>query len=82
MLIRKDKVTIEPVGSLGTPIGMYVTKNGDGERLSVGSTRQVWTFSDLFDSVGVTWADSFGLIGTRFAFPTSLPDLGDEWELC
>ena len=76
VLIRKDKVTIEPVGSLGTPIGMYVTKNGDGENLRVGPTREVWTFSDLFDSVGVTWSIS----GTQFA--TSLPDLGDEWELC
>ena len=54
VLIRKDKVTIEPVGSLGTPIGMYVTKNGDGEALSVGSTRHVWTFSDLFYSIGVS----------------------------
>ncbi|PUU78244.1 hypothetical protein B9Z19DRAFT_1084450 [Tuber borchii] len=76
VLIRKDKVTIEPVGSLGTPIGMYVTKNGNGENLSVRPTREVWTFSDLFDSVGVTWSIS----GTQFA--TSLPDLGDEWELC
>ena len=76
VLIRKDKVTIEPVGSLGIPIGMYVIKNGDGENLRVGPTREVWTFSDLFDSVGVTWSIS----GTQFA--TSLPDLGDEWELC
>ena len=81
VLIRKDEVTIEPVGSLGTPIGKYVIKNGDGEVLTVGSTRQVWDFSDLFDSVGVTWADE-----TEFSpetqFATSLPKLGDEWELC
>ena len=76
VLIRKDKVTIEPVGSLGTPIGMYVTKNGDGEELSVGSTRHVWTFSDLFYSIGVSWHGD----GNQFAI--SLPDLGDEWELC
>ncbi|PUU78691.1 hypothetical protein B9Z19DRAFT_1083368 [Tuber borchii] len=81
VLIRKDEVTIEPCGSLGTTIGKYVIKNGDGEMLSVGSTRQVWDFSDLFDSVGVTWVD-----GTDFSpetqFATSLPKLGDEWELC
>ena len=81
MLIRKDEVTIEPVGSRGTPIGKYVIKSGDGEVLTVGSTRQVWNFSDLFDSVGVTWAD-----GTEFSpeyqFATSLPKLGDEWEPC
>ena len=81
VLIRKDEVTIEPVGSLGTPIGMYVIKGGYGEVLTVGSTRQVWDFSDLFDSVGVTWADE-----TEFSpetqFATSLPKLGDEWELC
>jgi len=81
VLIRSDKVTIEPVGTLGTPIGLYVTKSGDGQKLTAGSTRQIWTFSDLFDSVGVTWASESGFAsGTQFA--TSLPDLGDEWELC
>ena len=81
MLIRKDKVTIEPVGSLGTSIGVYVAKNGDGNPLTVSSTEQVWDFADLFDSVGVTWDDESGFAsGTQFA--TSLPDLGDEWELC
>jgi len=81
VLIRKDKVTIEPVGPLGTPIGKYVTKNADGEKLTVSSTRQVWDFSDLFDGVGVTWnAESGFASGTQFA--TSVPDLGDEWELC
>lgn len=81
VLIRKDKVTIEPVGSLGTSIGVYVAKNGDGNPLTVSSTEQVWDFADLFDSVGVTWDDESGFAsGTQFA--TSLPDLGDEWELC
>jgi len=79
VLIRKDEVTIEPVGSLGTPIGEYVIKNGDGELLSVGSTRQVWHFSDLFDSVGVTWTAEFP---SDAQFATSLPGHGDEWELC
>ncbi|PUU78690.1 hypothetical protein B9Z19DRAFT_1083365 [Tuber borchii] len=81
VLIRKDEVTIQPVGSFGTPIGKYVIKSGDGEVLTVGSTRQIWDFSDLFDSVGVTWADE-----TEFSpetqFATSLPKLEDEWELC
>ena len=81
VLIRKDEVTIQPVGSLGTPIGKYVIKSGDGEVLTVRSTRQVWNFSDLFDSVGVTWADETEC-SPETQFATSLPKLGDEWELC
>ena len=81
VLIRKDEVTIQPVGSLGTPIGKYVIKSGDGEVLTVGSTRQVWDFSDLFDSVGVTWSDETE-VSPETQFATSLPKLGDEWELC
>ena len=56
-------------------------KSGDGEVLTVGSTRQVWDFSDLFDSVGATWSDETE-VSPETQFATSLPKLGDEWELC
>ncbi|CUS14773.1 unnamed protein product [Tuber aestivum] len=81
VLIKKDEVTIEPLNSLGHPTGDYVVKNGDGQKLSVGATRQVWDFSDLFDGVGVTWTGEDGS-SSDIQFATSLPDVGDEWELC
>ncbi|KAG0635465.1 hypothetical protein HOY80DRAFT_443222 [Tuber brumale] len=81
VLIRKDKVTIEPVDGLGDTAGYYVAKGVEGQKLIVGLVRETWQFSELFDGIGVTWSAEEGFVtGTQFA--TSAPDAGDEWELC
>ncbi|RPB02011.1 hypothetical protein L873DRAFT_572517 [Choiromyces venosus 120613-1] len=81
VLIKTDNVTIMPVGYLNLPFGEYVYKNADGAKLSIGGTKQVWLFSDLFNSIGATWASETGFAdGTQFAI--SAPKGGDEWEPC